>query len=187
MGVVQWVEIIFEGVFLFQCIYACCYKSVSFSQLSAVKKDTTWCSSNKNWTFLFCQSFDIRYIYKSADICLPSQYPSDIQQPRPFRKDFITLFLRGRFLWQRRAGTLTRLKSYFIQAAQIVHANAFLLHRRLCNFSLDLSIFKKQNKGFKGRSGYRGLPRFPLCLTNRIRICRDKSNQQQTVLHTITG
>ena len=40
--------------------------------------------------------------------------------------------------------------------------------RRLCNFSLDLSIFKKQNKGFKGRSGYRGLPRFPLCL---IRIC----------------
>ena len=26
---------------------------------------------------------------------------------------------------------------------------------------------------FKGRSGYRGLPRFPLCLMNRIRICRE--------------
>ena len=25
---------------------------------------------------------------------------------------------------------------------------------------------------FKGRSGYQGLPRFPLCLTNWIRICR---------------
>ena len=29
---------------------------------------------------------------------------------------------------------------------------------------------------FKGRSGYRGLPRLPLCLTNQIRICRPKKS-----------
>ena len=39
-------------------------------------------------------------------------------------------------------------------------------------------ISKKQNSWeslfvcFKGRNGYRGLPWFPLCLTNRICICR---------------
>ena len=37
---------------------------------------------------------------------------------------------------------------------------------------------------FKGGSGYRGLPRFPLCLTNRICICR-VSQKVMSSLHTV--
>ena len=39
---------------------------------------------------------------------------------------------------------------------------------------LQPQIWVAQEMMFKGRSVYRGLPRFLLCLTNRICICRDK-------------
>ena len=48
-------------------------------------------------------------------------------------------------------------------------------HSEQLNTSTDKEDQEAELKSFvcfKGRSGYRGLPRFSLCLTNRIRICR---------------